>query len=222
MGGNLHLTHSEDKKNIIWSEVPWKKLKTVSSWFPVAPRLHWSVLAAGGRGSPAPVWADGVWWLEAPGEIRGVLPNWLSWKALIELSSTAEQHTTQSIWCLVILWEKKTPQRCGCSVKRTLWFTRGEKKKFFFHQLQIKQSHLRFTLAGTSVELHQKWTVKSWVSGHYSHYLLQQSGNITQSTSHSNVWPKLLKKRRRGTSVYAACNVMCSSSKACCSAQMFW
>lgn len=69
--------------------MPSNKAQTASFRFP-AVLLCYTTASLLTSGSPGPTGADGAWWLLSPREIQGVLPNWFSWKVLIELSSTVE------------------------------------------------------------------------------------------------------------------------------------
>lgn len=79
----------QDRNSLISSKMPSNKAQTVSSWFP-AVLLCYTTASLLTSGSPGPTEADGARWLLSPGEIQGVLPNWFSWKVLIELSSMVE------------------------------------------------------------------------------------------------------------------------------------
>lgn len=79
----------QERNSLISSKMPSNKAQTVSSWFP-AVLLCYTTASLLTSGSPGPTEADGAWWLLSPGEIQGVLPNWFSWKVLIELSSMVE------------------------------------------------------------------------------------------------------------------------------------
>lgn len=79
----------QDRNSLIPSKMPSNKAQTLSSRFP-AVLLCYTTASLLTSGSPGPTEADGAWWLLSPGEIQGVLPNWFSWKVLIELSSMVE------------------------------------------------------------------------------------------------------------------------------------